>query len=230
MRDIPSPQHRATPAPAASLIILRQAQTQGLEVLVGLRAMQTRAFPGATVFPGGKLEDEDRAWPDADDALTAGKYAALRETFEETGLLITPDGDAPRADAAPGQARTQLESGLPRFADVLQSHGSAAALSRLTPFAHWITPDLAPYRFDTLFFIVEASPAEAEASLICAEFDTLRWARPAELLSTKATRLMTPTRHCLELLAGSETPSHAVHAARTRGVVDGYAVRTARIA
>ena len=213
-------------APAASLILLRD--WEGLEVLVGRRTLTTRAFPGATVFPGGRLEAEDRQWPGADGLLAAARYTALRETFEETGLLITASGEPLRPDTDLLAARADIEAGAVTFSEWVARRDVVLGPNRLTPFAHWVTPALAPYRFDTLFFLVEVSKAEGDAPLIWAEFEQLGWARPQELLDSTEARLMTPTRHCLEVVAASPTPAHAIEAAQARGMIDGHSVREMR--
>ena len=214
------------PLPAASLILLRQAD--GLEVLVGRRSLSARAFPGATAFPGGKLEAQDAAWPGArGHPLHVHAYAALRETFEETGLLLAAGGEGPPPGADVAAARHAVESGAVSFVAQLAAWDRRLDLGRLVPFARWITPAAAPYRFDTVFFVVEASPDEAQASLICAEFETLRWTRPDQLLDDDGLRLMTPTRHGLQALSGAVSAMAAVAEARARGMIDGEAVRAA---
>ena len=220
------PPSSVRPAPAASLILLRRGE--GLEVLVGRRTLTTRAFPGATVFPGGRLEAEDRQWPDADDLVVASRYAALRETFEETGLLVTASGEPLRLDADLLAARMDIEAGALPFGEWIARRNVVLGLNRLTPFAHWVTPALAPHRFDTLFFLVEVSEAEGEAPLIWSEFEQLGWTRPQALLDSTEVRLMTPTRHCLEVVASSPTPADAIEAARARGMIDGHSVREMR--
>ena len=217
-----------TPVPAASLILLRDG-ADSVEVLVGHRSLSTRAFPGAIVFPGGKLEAQDAAWPGASgDPLKAALYGALREAFEETGLLIEAAGEGPPAEADLGLERRRVEGGEIAFADLLQRWERVLDPERLIPFAHWITPERAPYRFDTLFFLVAASAYEAQAPLICEEFAQLNWMRPEVLLAQEGRRLMTPTRHCLELLRAAPAAADAVEAARVRGLVEGDEVRGAR--
>src|SRR5579875_2888191 len=106
------------PRPAASLVLIRDGEG-GVEVLVGRRPDTLRAFPGATVFPGGKLEAVDRAWPGAaDDLLLASAYAALRETFEETGLLIEADGAGAPAGVDVEEARAALAAGRTDFPEL----------------------------------------------------------------------------------------------------------------
>ena len=223
-----APRHTAlTPLPAASLILLRRAA--GLEVLVGRRSLVMRAFPGAMVFPGGKVEPQDGEWPGAaEDVLVKGRYAALRETFEETGLLVAASGEGAPRGIGIAQGRRRVEAGELTFSALLDDWGCVVSPGRLVPFAHWVTPEHASYRFDTLFFLAEASEFEAQAPLICAEFEHLEWTGAARLLEDETARLVTPTRHCLEVLAESSTPAEAIESARERGLIDGYAAQAAR--
>ena len=225
MSDAAARPASVVPLPAASLIIVRQGG-QGMEVLVGRRGGGARAFPGATVFPGGKLEAHDTERLHAGAAADhVARYAALRETFEETGLLISDAGDGPPRGVDIGAAREAVEAGTLRFADLLGQWKIRPGTGRLTTFAHWVTPQNAPYRFDTAFFLLAASAYEAEAPLICAEFDDLRWALPSLLLREDGRRLMTPTRHCLQVLSESKTPVEAVAAAQAHGPIEGHAAR-----
>ena len=192
--------------------------------------MDARAFPGATVFPGGKLEAQDGAADAAGpDRWRVAGHAALRETFEETGLLICESGEGPPPDADVAGARAAVESGVLGFADLLGRWDRRSGAARLTPFAHWITPEAAPYRFDTLFLLAAASPFEAQAPLLCAEFEQLGWAEPADVLAEAGRRLVTPTRHCLKVLSMSDTVAHVCQTAHVRGVIDGCAVRRAGV-
>ena len=172
-----------TPRPAASLILLRDAAA-GLEVLVGRRRAAALAFPGAVAFPGGKLEPGDlEAEQSANAAMRpslappGAAFAALRETFEETGLWLSAEG-----------------SGAARFPD-------EPGLSRLVPYAHWITPATRSYRFDTWFFLAVATQAEAATTLAGDEFEALAWSTPSRVLADHATALLPPTRHSLKRLA-----------------------------
>lgn len=194
------------PRPAASLVLLRPAP-DGFEVLMGRRHAATRAFPDAMVFPGGKIEPGDLV---AENGASVGAlfapappgaaHAALRETFEETGLWL--------ADAA--------QAG--RFPD-------RAAYGRLIPYAHWITPERSPYRFDTWFFLAVATQAEADAPLGGDEFESLAWAAPARAVADHATALLPPTRHSLTRLARHGSVEAALAEARTSGLFDAGGLR-----
>jgi 8-oxo-dGTP pyrophosphatase MutT (NUDIX family) len=198
------------PRPAASLILLRDG-ADGLEVLIGRRAAHIPAFPGVLSFPGGKIEAVDGALGSPADTLRAAAVAAVRETFEETGLLITDDGDGAPPDIDVAIARRDLEQARTSFADQLERWRRRPGLERLCAFSNWITPKDAPYRFDTWFFVAAASRIEAAAELdCCAEFVALSWMRPVDILATEAGALMRPTRGNLEILTRSRTAEEAI--------------------
>lgn len=159
----------APPRPAASLVLLRDDDS-GLRVLLLERPSEDRVLAGARVFPGGKLDRED-----ADEALLArfdvdpqvlharlgepalghGEAAALfvaavREAFEETGVLLARDVDEARA----GQARALRREGL-GFGEVLEQLDVSLDASLMQPWSRWITPKVPAMmrrRFDTRFF------------------------------------------------------------------------------
>lgn len=140
--------------------------------------------PGAYVFPGGQVDAADaaRAVLDratgptdetADDMLGAPDarrfwVAAVRESFEEAGVLLARARDGhtpfePSADArrSLADARTRLLAGQTDLAAVLDAHDALLDLGALVPFARWITPVGAPRRFDTWFFVAAAPDGHA---------------------------------------------------------------------
>lgn len=130
----------ATPRPAATLLLLRDGPG-GLEVLMVARAREVDFASGALVFPGGRVDPEDHALADPADPLGPFRIAALREAWEECGLLL----------ARPGRAK-----GEGAFARHLAARGLAPDTGALVRFAHWITPAHSPKRFDTHFFLAPA--------------------------------------------------------------------------
>jgi 8-oxo-dGTP pyrophosphatase MutT (NUDIX family) len=157
------------PRDAASLILLR-GEGNSIEVLAGRRPRHAKFMPGVYVFPGGAIDPPDRiAWTIEAGAevlgarLARSARAALRETWEEAGVLIgRPTGwpSAPPVRAPIEQA--YLERGL------------AAALDLLTYVGRAITPSHSPRRFNTRFFLgdgdsVHGDPASSE------ELEDLRW-------------------------------------------------------
>jgi len=162
------------PAPSATVVLLRDA-ADGLEVFLLRRHGQSDVLGGAYVFPGGKVDAEDADWADrldlAPDELhallgepeltplqAAGLFVtAIREVFEETGLLF--------ADLPPQQARdawAALRQG-PRFDELLEPLQPRLIASALRPWSRWVTPTLSSVgrkRFDTRFFIATVPPGQ----------------------------------------------------------------------
>jgi 8-oxo-dGTP pyrophosphatase MutT (NUDIX family) len=156
------------PRDAASLILLRQARG-GLEVLIGRRGKGARFMPGRYVFPGGRVTPEDaRPWadelPDASaPTFLALKRAALRETLEETGLVI-------------GEARAAAQGNGPLSAveTAYRALGVAPAPELLRLVGRAITPTASPIRFHARFFVADGRRAAGELAP-CEELEDLRW-------------------------------------------------------
>ena len=210
------------PRAAATLVVVRDAAV-GIEVLLLRRAERGDLNSGAWVFPGGMVEAGDRdvhAWcAGVDDAAASQRLglpgggldyyvAAVRECFEEAGLLFALDADgallSERADAASAELaawRGPLHRGERRLADLCAQHGLRLAMDRLVYFSHWLTPPGRPKRFDTRFFIAEA-PATQVATHDDTEMVEQQWLRPADALAQAAAlKLMTPTLKTIEALA-----------------------------
>jgi 8-oxo-dGTP pyrophosphatase MutT (NUDIX family) len=132
------------PAPArpASTILLLRDGADGLEVFMVVRNRQIDFAGGAMVFPGGRVDETDAALGEP------FRVAAIREAFEETGVLLARRGDAMLG-------AHDLPRDVP-FGALLAEHGLAPATDVLRHFAHWITPADMPKRFDTHFFVAEA--------------------------------------------------------------------------
>jgi 8-oxo-dGTP pyrophosphatase MutT (NUDIX family) len=213
--------------PAASLILVRDDPE--LQVLMGERPMSAKAFPGALVFPGGKVEPQDAnpAWRgrtgrvEGLDGL-ALRIAAIREAFEETGLLLASNRSGERpSPGALAAARAAVTAGELDFGDCLDGLGLRPNVAALTPFARWITPLGQRYRFDTWFFIA-VTDATAPEPHAMDEFANLSWlgvGRIAEAARLGQIGLLFPTRANLGLLAESRTAAAAVEAARARAIV-----------
>jgi 8-oxo-dGTP pyrophosphatase MutT (NUDIX family) len=192
------------PIPAATLILMRPAGSRAPEILM-LERTATMAFAaGALVFPGGRIDAEDRETaatlaPDLPDA--ADRIAAIRETIEETGLApaLAPSPDRTTAEAL----RKEIAADRP-FARVLAEAGLSLDLGALTPFARWCPAFRETRRFDTLFYLAQA-PADA-ADAIAHEAEAVRafWASAADVLAeieAGRARAIFPTRRNLERLA-----------------------------
>lgn len=199
------------PRPSATVLVLRD---EPLEVLM-LRRSSGGSFPGAVVFPGGVVEtaDGDPAWGDLVSGAAglspeqmAVRIAAIRETWEEAGVLLCHPGATPR----PGEGMS--------FIDVVRATGSRLALDELHYFARWVTPVDRARRFDTRFYVT-AMPAEQTAVSDGTEMVGLEWVTPQLALRRDRTGeqpLMTPTRLNLERLAESADAASAFAAADAR--------------
>jgi 8-oxo-dGTP pyrophosphatase MutT (NUDIX family) len=164
-----SKQAPVRPRDAASLILLRDGKA-GLEVLIGRRGKGARFMPGRYVFPGGRVTAEDaRTWagePGGDKlpGFLALKHAALRETFEETGLVVG------EKRAQPGEAKDVLSP----VEEAYRTRGVAPAPALLRLVGRAITPVASPIRFHARFFVADAAHAAGEL-VPCEELDDLHW-------------------------------------------------------
>ncbi|MCG5243955.1 NUDIX hydrolase [Azospirillum doebereinerae] len=205
------------PRPAASLVLLRDG-AEGLELFMIERHGGLRFAPGATVFPGGRLEGEDHApgwrrfWPDgAAPADLPQRVAALREAFEECGLLLTDDPpDAARLESL----RRAMAAGR-IFAEALDEAALVPAPARAVPFSRWVTPDTLPRRFDTLFLLARLPPGQTPV-MDGGEAVAGRWTTPRRILADAdagTCRLVFVTRMILLRLAGCADPDSALRLA-----------------
>lgn len=223
-----------SPVPSASLILLRDG-LPGPEVLLLGRRPDARAFAGALVFPGGKLAagDDDpaliglcRGAGSLVDDERIHRIAAVRETFEECGLLLARAVDCQelidgqRALALAGY-RPVLDRGGIGIAEFCRSERLELALDRLIPFARWITPPSRPPCFDTRFYLARA-PADQPAAHDGAEALDSLWLPPGEALERADSgelRLVFPTRMNLLRLTAAADVNMALEQARSTPVV-----------
>ena len=152
----------AEPRPAATIILLKDCPAS-VETFMVVRHHQIDFASGALVFPGGRMEAADAelaASLGVGDPLAPFKVAAIREAFEECGVLMArprgEDGLVP-----PGRVEN-LDRAAP-FAELMARERFAPAIDHLIPFAHWITPAFLPKRFDTHFFLALAPAGHALA-------------------------------------------------------------------
>jgi 8-oxo-dGTP pyrophosphatase MutT (NUDIX family) len=226
----------ATARPAATILLLRDGP-EGIEVFMVVRHHAIDFAAGALVFPGGRVEEadfalaaqpEDSPNPDAlDAAAMAFRIAAIRETFEECGVLLARPRDSSRLiDAATlqrldEQHRAALNAGSIGFDTVLESEGLLPAPDLLVHFAHWITPVNQPKRYDTHFFLAEAPPEQLAVHDGEEAVESI-WITPQRALAdTEAGnyKLVFATAKNLEKLGRSRTVQQAMEAARTARVV-----------
>ena len=218
------------PRLAATVLLVRDG-ADGLEVFMVVRHRQIEFASGALVFPGGSVDPDDLALASqldrsgvpfaADDGLCALRIAAVRETFEECGVLLArPRGSR---ELVEGARVPQLAGKAPAlsFAELMDSEGLEPAIDLLTPFAHWITPPILPKRFDTHFFIA-CAPADQLAAHDGSESVDSAWLNPARaLIEVEAGRytMLFPTRLNLEMLGRENDAASALAAARARKIV-----------
>lgn len=186
--------------PAATLIAVRDQPGSGCEILMVERAEGMAFAAGAMVFPGGRIDDSDRALAGA-LGIEPDLVAAVREAIEETaipiGLAPTPDRDLSAA------LQANLLADRP-FADLLDRHSLSLDLDALVPFARWLPKFHAVRRFDTLFYVARAPEGDWQPRVIEGECAAAEWVRPADVLEREArgsARLIFPTRRTLERLA-----------------------------
>jgi 8-oxo-dGTP pyrophosphatase MutT (NUDIX family) len=203
------------PVPRLSSTVILVRERSGLEVLMVVRNSQSY-FASALVFPGGTVDPEDRedAWSDhvrghedLSDDERAVRVAAFRELHEETGLLLA-DRALPAGD----------EEG---FRGRVARAGASLDLAAMHPFAHWITPESSPKRYDTHFRLCGLT-TELTAVSDGRETVSVEWLRPKDALDLGARgerKVLFPTRLNLELLARSGSVEEAIDAARTRRIV-----------
>ncbi|UZK70861.1 NUDIX domain-containing protein [Sphingomonas sp. S1-29] len=214
-----SPPDTATIWPAATLVVMRDTGDAAPEILFVERAKAMTFAGGAIVFPGGRVDDADRAAAlalaagDIDEA--AARIAAIRETIEEAGLAI---GLADPIDVE--SARARLYAG--------ETMGQVIGLDRLdldalVPFARWRPQGVSHKIFDTRFYLAQA-PADAAPAVVDGnENSRLFWASAQHVLDETAAgrmRIIFPTRRNLERLALFSSFAAAVDDARR------YPVRT----
>ena len=230
----------AVPRDAATVILLREAGAEGtggagaeagVEAFLLRRTAELEFAPGAYVFPGGSVDacdmDPGLGWagpgpadfaalldvpPDRARALVC---AAVRETFEESGVLLAgPSENELAGDSTVLAAdRHALLAGSASLAEVLGRRGLILRTDLLTPWARWITPEVSPRRFDTWFFAAALPPGQTATAAPegfgdhadPGESESGNWLRPAAALEAARggqITLLPPTAVTLGELAG----------------------------
>ncbi len=204
-----------TPRPAATVVVATRAPS-GLEFLLLQRPGAARFGAGAWAFPGGAIDKDDaRAmWanrlPGVGEA--AACVAALRELFEETGIMPAPLRGLDR-DAVAEARRALLSERIP-FSHVAERLDLDFSATRIAYFARWITPRGAALRFDTRFFLLSLEERPRRVSLT-PEHEAALWTTPASALrrsSSGTLPMMFPTARTIERLAGFRSVEDAMTA------------------
>jgi len=208
----------AEPRHASTVLLLRDG-TEGPEAYL-LRRVKGMAFAGGMhVFPGGSVDPDDEdaeigwagpsarqwgSWFGADERLARALVcAAVRETFEECGVLLageSPDHLLEDVSSDEWEAeRVALEAREQSLSQLLARRGLVLRTDLLRPFAHWITPEIEPKRFDTRFFLAEL-PAGQTCRDVGGEADSRVWATPKDAIAEEL-RMLPPTHNSLLQLA-----------------------------
>lgn len=210
----------AAPRPSATLVVVRESG-RGVELLLLRRADKGDQNSGAWVFPGGLVDASDRGChPECaglDDAGASARLglerggldfyiAAIRECFEEAGLLFAVDqrGELVDLRGAAGTRlaalRQPLRAGECDFARVCHDAGLRLAADRLFYIGHWVTPLGLPKRFDTRFFLALLPPGQASLHDSVETLDQV-WLAPAVALAPEnSRRMLKVTRNVIELV------------------------------
>jgi 8-oxo-dGTP pyrophosphatase MutT (NUDIX family) len=224
-----------TPEPAATVVLLRDRADGGVDVLLIQRHRASKFAAGDHVFPGGKIELDDHpadagrwcAGLDLEGAarvlgVSDGPRAALgywvgaiREAFEEVGVLLAVDesGRAPRLD--PGRLaeyRRACQKDHRVFWDMVKAERLTLATDRLAYFAHWITPEENPIRFDVRFFAAPMPEGQAPVA-DDVEIVGVRWLSPGEAFEAQRRgeiSLRRPTVANLKLFDGARSVADAI--------------------
>ncbi|MDP3077480.1 NUDIX hydrolase [Bradyrhizobium sp.] len=232
------------PRAASTILLLRDSAAGEIEIFMMVRHYEIDFNSGALVFPGGSVDKGDQEII-ADPALYSGgegldaatlsfRIAAIRETFEESGILLArPRGskalvDAAKASEIEAAHRADLCDSKITFLKVLTDNGMVLALDELVPYAHWITPEGMPKRFDTWFFLAAAPPEQAGAHDGKESTDSI-WVSPREALEggdSGRFKLPFPTTRNLIRLGKQPSVHAALEESRGKTVVTVMPVMT----
>ncbi|WP_040337496.1 NUDIX hydrolase [Candidatus Blastococcus massiliensis] len=209
------------PRQAATVLLVRDGSA-GLEVYLLRRTTGMPFAGGMTAYPGGGVDERDGdtqiGWAGPSPAEWASAFgcderlarelvcAAVRETFEEAGVLLAGPAEGTVVPDVSGddweQQRQALLSHELSLTELLADRGLVLRSDLLRPFAHWITPPMESRRYDTKFFVA-ALPAGQEARDVSGEADEAAWLSPAAALQQhrESTRpMLPPTSHTLSQL------------------------------
>jgi 8-oxo-dGTP pyrophosphatase MutT (NUDIX family) len=217
----------AEPRDAATVVLLRDSDA-GIEAWLLTRIRQLVFAGGMAVFPGGRVDGADADLPFAEATLRyavarmggsdvqarAVLGAAIRELFEETGVLLS----TPFADLR--ERRAEVEAGTLDFGTLLRSHGLVADPAPLRPWSRWVTPAGEVRRYDARFFVC-ALPDGAEPADVTTESASAAWfgvAAAIERAERGELGLLPPTLVTMSSIAGFTTVDEVLAAAEERSL------------
>jgi 8-oxo-dGTP pyrophosphatase MutT (NUDIX family) len=214
----------ANPRDAATTIVCRDTDN-GIEVYMLRRSSRSPAIPDAYVFPGGTLDNNDKSpqarmrlvgeWRPAEPAFT---YAAIRETFEECGLLFATK---PIPSDELRTARNRMIEGKRTFSETLIDLDARLDATAIRYFSRWITPPVVPQRFDARFYVARV-PADQIAEADAFETYDGRWLRPADALAAverQELQMIFPTLKHLERVGEFATVADLLAFADTKKTI-----------
>jgi len=221
---------------ASTVVLLRDGEAGQLETFLMRRASTMAFAAGMHVFPGGRIDPEDRdidvAWAThaldharmtADEGQARGLVVgAVREVFEETGVLLAVDSDGrtPVEDDAWEDDRRRVAESSRALADVLARRRLRFDPGLLPLWTHWVTPEIESKRYDVRFFVAAVPPGQRVRD-VSGEADAVLWTSPAAALADYARgdlAMLPPTVATLADLAGMPHAAAVVAAAEGRDV------------
>lgn len=225
---------------AATVVLLRDT-AEGPEVYLVKRATSMAFAGGRYAFPGGRVDPQDAehaaaGWAGPEPEQWAARFgcptddaralvaAAVRETFEETGVLLA----GPSADTVTGETvsadweadRLAVEAHELPLGELLDRRGLLLRTDLLAAWSRWVTPVFEPRRYDTAFFIA-ALPAGQSAREVSGETEGTVWARPSKALADFAAgrvAMLPPTVTTLREIAAYDSMAALLAAATTRSL------------
>ena len=244
-----TPETHSDPKDSATVILVRRGQGKTPEVFLARRHASQSFMAGVYVFPGGQLEESDADIAETkllsasddfqphtllqDRTLTRDMalsfyICAIRETFEETGVLFARNAtdDSINFGNAIIQARfaayrQPLNEGKITLAEIIRQEDMVVLPELLIPYAHWITPEIVPQRFSTRFFLAEMPHHGQNAVTDKDELTSSLWVTPGEALQMYTAgkiAMMPPTLKTLEEMAEFISLDELFAAARNRKI------------
>ncbi|HXN77894.1 MAG TPA: NUDIX hydrolase [Candidatus Dormibacteraeota bacterium] len=193
-----------TPRPSATVLLVRGRDPW--ELLLVHRPGGSDFAPGAYVFPGGTVHGDDMGWGDEI------RMAAVREVFEEVGILLARRGRRFARQPESDRVRALVEGGK-SFGEALRELRLEPALDRLVMFARWVTPVQLRRRYDARFFLAQL-PADQEVRPQEGEVTDWLWTAPAKALTSPEITLVYATRAVLDSVAPDKDAARLFSRAR----------------
>ncbi len=198
-----------TPRHSATVLLVRGREPW--ELLLMRRPGGADFAPGAYVFPGGTVREDDQA---SGDEIRA---AAVRELFEEVGILLARHGKRFAREADSEKVRRLIENGR-SFGAALGELGLEPAFDRLVMFARWVTPAQLRRRYDARFFLAQLPPYQVISPQEGEVTDWL-WIQPTQALESRDLTLVYATRTVLESVASDKDAAKLLSRARRLGEI-----------